>query len=656
VWPLLPGTAGVLVLVTSRRHLTALEDARAISLDTLPPPEAADLLIRLAARPGLDSDDAAVAEIIRLCGYLPLAIGMLARQLHHHPAWTAADLAADLAAERDRLELMAAENLSVAAAFDLSYQDLTGDQQRLFRRLGLHPGTDIDAFAAAALDDTDPLTARRHLQALYDQNLLAEPGHARYRLHDLIRAHARALADADPSDERDAASDRLLDYYLHTASTASRLLARRAPAGMPPVAAVPPAHVPDLSTREQALAWMDAERLNLHAAAGYAALHERPGHAIAIPAAMYGFLRGRSHWDQALVLHRAALEAALDTQDQLAEAGVLTDLGDMLRLTGDFPAAAVSLARALDLYRGLGNRIGEAAALSDLSAVQRVTGDYLASAASLARAMELYRDLGDRAGEATALTNLGLLQQITGEYAAAAASLGQAIELCRDPANRLREAQARTELAAVYRLTGDYPKATTSLGRALELYRGLGYPLGEANALTELGLVRYLIGDYPAATACLSQALELHRGLGHPLGEANTLNYLGAAQFKTGDDPAAAASLAQARELSRDLGYRFGEAVALNSMGALLLASAAPAEARACHEQAVAIATELGSLVEQAHALEGVGRCGIAEGHDEAGAGSLRQALAIYRKIGSPDAEQVAKILRDDGAGDRRNR
>ncbi len=80
---------------------------------------------------------------------------------------------------------MHVENLSVAAAFDLSYADLTSDQQRLFRRLGLHPGTDIDAYAAAALDGIDHSAARRGLEALYDQYLIAEPARGRYRLHDL---------------------------------------------------------------------------------------------------------------------------------------------------------------------------------------------------------------------------------------------------------------------------------------------------------------------------------------------------------------------------------------------------------------------------------------------------------------------------------------
>ena len=152
--------AGSLVLITSRRRLTALEDAAVISLDTLSPDEAAVLLARLAGRADLGSGAGPAGEITRLCGYLPLAIGMLARQLRHHPARTGAELAADLAAARDRLAVMRAENLSVAAAFDLSYADLTADQQRLFRRLGLAPGPDIDAYAAAALDDISLASAR----------------------------------------------------------------------------------------------------------------------------------------------------------------------------------------------------------------------------------------------------------------------------------------------------------------------------------------------------------------------------------------------------------------------------------------------------------------------------------------------------------------
>jgi hypothetical protein len=161
-------------------------------LDILSPGEAATLLARLAARPGLRAGDAAVGELTRLCGYLPLAIAMLASQLRNHPVRTSAGLAAELAEARDRLALMHAENVSVSAAFGLSYADLTPGARQLFRRLGLVPGPGIDAYAAAALDGTGLATARRYLEELYDQHLIAEPAPGRYQLHDLLRQHARA--------------------------------------------------------------------------------------------------------------------------------------------------------------------------------------------------------------------------------------------------------------------------------------------------------------------------------------------------------------------------------------------------------------------------------------------------------------------------------
>ena len=362
--------AGSVVLITSRRHLTALEDAAAISLDTLAPGEAAALLARLAGRPGLGAGDGAAAELTRLCGYLPLAIGMLARQLHHHPAWTAAGLAAELAAAAGRLELMRAENLSVAAAFDLSYQDLTAGQQRLFRRLGVHPGTDIDAYAAAALDGTDLATARRHLDGLYDHYLLTEPARGRYRLHDLLGEHARALAFAGDPADADAAAGRLLDYYLHTAAAAGQHIATRTTAVGRAPPGEPPAVAPRLSTAGQASAWLDAERANLHAAAGYAAASGRPGHAIAIPAAISGFLFARGHWDQSAALHQAALATARQAGDRAGQAGALNELGILQRATGDYPAAAASCQQALELYRGLGDRLGQASALDNLGRVQ----------------------------------------------------------------------------------------------------------------------------------------------------------------------------------------------------------------------------------------------------------------------------------------------
>jgi tetratricopeptide (TPR) repeat protein/transcriptional regulator with XRE-family HTH domain len=500
VRPMLPGAPGCLTLITSRRHLTALEGADTVSLDVLSSGDAAQLLVRLAARPGIDAGDPAVAGITRLCGCLPLAVGILARQLHHHPAWNLAGLAAELAGARDRLELMHAENLSVAAAFDLSYADLTTAQQRLFRRLGQHPGADIDAYAAAALADVSVAAASRGLDDLYDQYLLTEPTRGRYRLHDLIREHAHTLAAADQAAEHDAAVTRLLDYYLSTARAADRHFARRTPTGIPAVITIPPGSAPDLSAREDAIAWMEAEHHNLHASVSYAAGHGHSGHTIAIPAAISGYLRIRGHWHEALGLHHMAVTAADDTADQPAAAGALTDLGQLQYVTGNLAAAADSLARALDLHRKHGDQLGEANALAATGVMQQATADYPAATASLTSAQDLYRGLGDQLGAASTIFCLGVVQYLTGRYA----------------------------------------DATASHGTALRIYRELGNLAGQAGALSHLGTVQMAAGDYGAAIANVNQALALYRSAGDRPEEANALYFIGAAQRESEDYDSAA--------------------------------------------------------------------------------------------------------------------
>jgi tetratricopeptide (TPR) repeat protein len=607
VRPLLPGTAGSLVLITSRRRLAALEDAAQISLDTLSPGEAATLLARLAARPGMRAGDAAAGEIARLCGYLPLAIAMLASQLRNHPAWTGAGLAAELAAARDRLALMRAENVSVGAAFGLSYPDLTPGPQRLFRRLGLVPGPSIDAYAAAALDGTSLDEARRQLDELYDQHLLAEPAPGRYQLHDLLREHARALAATDVPAESDQAAGRLLDYYLHTALAAGRHFTPWASAYRRPLPSRPPAQAPGLSNLGQAGAWLEAERANLHAAADYAASRACVPHAFAIPAAMSGFLIARGYWDQSAALHRTALAAARRFGDRLGEADTLAELGIVQRETGDYPAATASWARALALYDDAGDLPGQANVLNQLGFLHVLTGDYLAVTASQQRALALARRAGDRLAEGTALNHLGLVQHLTGDYAAAAASQQQALALLRD----------------------------------------LGNLFGQAYALNDLGVVQQETGDHAAAAASQQQALALFRDLGNRLGQAQALNDLGLVQQETGDHAAAVASHQQALTLFGDLGHRLGQTEALNRLGELATRTANTAQARQRHTQALAIARELGAAPEEARALEGIGQAHLHDGNPSQAATHLQQALTIYQRIGALAARRVQQTIQD---------
>jgi tetratricopeptide (TPR) repeat protein/transcriptional regulator with XRE-family HTH domain len=607
VEPLLPGTACSLVLITSRRRLTALEDATVLSVDTLTPADAAALLARLAGRPDLGPETEAAGEIARLCGYLPLAIGMLARQLRHHPARTGAELAAGLASARDRLAVMHAENLSVAAAFDLSYQELTADQQRLFRRLGLAPGPDIDAYAAAALDDTGVGTVRSRLDDLYDNHLITEPQAGRYLLHDLLREYARTLADGDDDAESQAAVGRVVSYYAHVAAAASKHIATWTTAGGRPPPGSPPAHVPRLATPQQAAAWLEAERSNLFVTVSYAA-EALPQHAIAIATAMGGFLRASGRWDQAAAQYQTALHAA--------------------RLAGDRP--------------------GQAGTLDELGLLQQLTGNYAAATASLAQAAALYAKLGDLRGQAYALNHLGLVYQDTGDFQAATARHRQALALAREAGDRLAEAVSITDLGQVQQLTGDYPAAIASHKQALAMFQSLKSPFDQADATCQLGFDEWARGNYAAAAAWHRQALDLFRRLGDRLGQAWAIGGLGEVQLATADYPGASANLTKALELHRELGQRHSEAVLLNTLGDLALVTSAVEDARRRHSQALSIAREIGARVEETRALAGIGRS-LLPGSPAEAAAHLRDALVIAQRIGSPEAQRIQDTLTEHG-------
>ena len=534
---------------------------------------------------------------------------MLARQLRHHPAWTAAGLAAELAAARDKLALMHAENLSVAAAFDLSYADLTPGQQRLFRRLGLVPGPSFDAYAAAALDGITVDAARRYLGELYDQHLVTEPAPGRYEQHDLVREYARALAAADDPAESGAATGRLLDYYLHAAVTAGQHFApwvhtyRRPPPGNPP------ADLPGLSAADQATAWLEAERPNLHAAVDHAAASGRYLYAVQIPAAMSGFLAARGLWDESEALHQIALAAA----------------------------------------RGAGDRPGQATALGGLGFLASLAGDYPAAAARLADAAALYADIGDLPDQAYALTYLGFVQRLTGDCQAAIANYQRAQALARQASDRPAEAEALSNLGEVQHLIGDYLAATETQQLALKLYSEAGNRHGQALALNELGMIQQETGDYPRSAASQQQALELFRDLGDRLGQAIALNDLGVLQRETGDYPAADASHQQALTIYRDLENLLGQAEALNRLGELSSQTSATGRARQQHAQALAIARDIGMPFEEAHALEGLGRAYLHDGNPGEAVPHLRHALSIYQRIGAHAAGRVQQTLHDYG-------
>ncbi|MEV4756868.1 tetratricopeptide repeat protein [Micromonospora sp. NPDC049559] len=677
---LLPGGAGCLVLVTSRRRLAGLgaqQAAETLSLGTLPPEDATALFSTVAGRPGGDEADA-VEELVHRCGLLPLAICLLAAKLRPEPGWRVADLVREMGPARHPLGAMRAEDVAVDAAFDLSYRLLPLTRRRFLRRLSLHPGPDLDAYAAAALDGTTLQRARRQLDALYEDHLLDQPVLGRYRLHDLIGEYARAKADDDPGRERDDAVGRLLDYYQHGAHLADRRLSRPGrPAGG--AAVRPGPAVPELPDDRMAAAWLERERANLVACATLLHREPEPRRLIDLAAALAAYLRKTGPWEQAIALHRAAARAALETGDPLAEADARRELGLAYGLTGRYPQAEEALGQALELYLRLGRDDRRANALTQLATLRRRRGEPLAAVAELEQALALCQRLGDPYGHADVLDELGVVRHLTGDHAGAVRILRESLAIREELDDDHGQASTLKQLGTLQQRSCEYRAAKEAYERALVLYRRLGDRNGQDRVLGLQGLVLIELGEHRAAERTLTETLRRHRELGYRQGEAHALNYLGDLHSRTGEYAAAERELAEALRLYREIedpdgeadalnllgvllrlrgehgaardaceralalfrrrGLCLGQAEALNQLGLLLLTGNEPTEAAGRYRAALRLARRAGNPREEARALAGIGRCAQRLGNSRDAAQKLRQARAIHERIGAvPEA------------------
>jgi len=636
VAPLLPASAGCLVLVTSRRFLGDLPtDTVPVSLDVLTAAEAEQMFQRLAPHTGTHTDQ--VAELMAACGYLPLAVSLLARLLHRHRGWTVTDL---LTETRTRLLDIAAEHASIRAAFELSYQHLPATRQRFLRHLALHPGTQIEPHAAAALAGVSLDEATGLLDALHTDSLLIEIGYHRYTMHDLIRTYASTLAAHD--EDRDAATDRLLDFYQHATATANARLSRLTRPTADPKLPASSADLPYTRCPDPALAWLRTERANLLACL---ATTNDPRRIVALTAGLTELLRRDGPWTDALTLHTRATQAAASLDDKLEHANALDDLGAVRRLSGDYPAAAQDMRHALDIYRQLGHRLGEANALTGLSKTLARTADYATAAVLIEQAQDVYRDLGDQLGEAGALVELAITRGMTSDFQGAQEVLRPALALYQQLGDRPGQAYTLRMLGTAHCRLGDFTGARDLLHRALDLYRQLGSRSGQALALTDLGWALAGTGDHPEAVRCLHTALDLHSELDHRVGQSTALLFLGNALRRAGDLPGATEALRKALVLNRDIHNRSGEVWTLNELGTVHQLTGDTDQAMAAHQQALDLAEQLSSPLDKAQALAGFGRCARARGQHREATTQLREALDILQQISSGEATEVAAEL-----------
>ncbi|WP_197093754.1 AfsR/SARP family transcriptional regulator [Nonomuraea sp. SBT364] len=534
VRPLLPGPSDSLVLITSRRRLTDLDGVRSLPMDVLPAADATELFTRIAGERAVREPDA-VAEVLLLCGFLPLAVRIAGARLRHRPRWSVAYLAQRLRDERRRLSELATAERGVAAAFALSYRQLDEAERRLFRLLGLHPGRDVDPHAAAALAGTAVPEAEERLEALLDTHMLQQHEPGRYRFHDLLRQYAHDTAAEEPPPERHAALTRLLDHHLSAASAAMDLLypdsAHRRPRTGPPTMR--------FGGVADARAWLEAERGNLVRSAAHACDTGRPAHTGLLATTLYRYLYDHALHDDALTLYGKALAAARQLGDPAGEGRALTDLGWVRHTQGDHRLAAEHFEQALTVCRSAGDRRGQARALTGLGDVRARTGDHGAALAALGRSLELFRELGDRFGEAVTTDYLGVAHERQGRFAEAAGLHREALELFRGIGSRGGEADALHHLGVARLRQGRPAQADGHHRDALELYRRFGYRRGEAKALNGVAAAALALGEPGRARTLYRAALDVAVEVGDLAEQSRARTGLGLLDREGGHDRAA---------------------------------------------------------------------------------------------------------------------
>ncbi|MGY0068746.1 AfsR/SARP family transcriptional regulator [Streptomyces sp. QTS137] len=522
VRPLLPGSPGCLVIVTSRNRLTGLvagEGAHPLTLDQMTSAEAHDLLARRLGTGRLAAEPEAAYEIIARCGRLPLALAIVAAHACAHPAFPLSAIADEVSESHGSLDAFAGGDditTDVRAVFSWSYKALSAPAARLFRLLGLHTGPDISAPAAAALAGLPPREARGILAELTRAHLLTEHFPGRYTLHDLLRVYAAERVRAEETrEERDLAVGRLLSWYLHTADAAyphitpnrRRIPLEPLPEGCRPL---------EFTTHEQALDWCETERPNLVVAVHQADQAGKPGIAWRLPAVLWGFFYLRSHTHDWLDTSRTGLIAARTAGDRQGEAQGLSDTAAALRNAGRLEEAIVHLHRALELCQELGDRTARSSVVANLGDVYLHVGRLGKAVEYIRRGLALDRIEGSAWGEGIALCNLGDAYQRLGRYDDALGCLERALVVLRAGDNRWVEGVALDILGTVHHRLDRYDESVEYYRQALATHRDIGNRWGEGHTLGNLGDVHLDAGEPEAARASWRQALAIFAEFGHP--------------------------------------------------------------------------------------------------------------------------------------------
>lgn len=594
VRPLIPGSDGCRVVVTSRSRLAGLmarDGAQRVTLEVLPESESVELITAITADYRGQDDPADIAELARLCACLPLALRIAAERAATRPWMPLAQLIQDLRDESGLWDALTAEDGEeadgVRAVFAWSYRALPVDAARMFRLLGLHPGPEFSVQAAAELADVTVLDARRLLDSICGVHLIEQTGPDRYEFHDLLRAYAtNAAHHQDSLAEQYAALSRVLAWYLHVAHAAGT--AMRTPVRLLPPTALPaPSVVPAFPEYLDGARWFEVEWANLLAAVQAAEKSglDRVSWQLALMLRPY-FTREAPIADRLQVIETATSAARRD-DDRLAEAEALFALGSAYSTQHRLDDAVRVHQQVLDLRREIGDSEGELLSVNMLGVLFLMQRRFTEAVGQLESARVLSRERNDAEREATALFNLAEAYGSSGRYPEAIETASRSLELSRELGDQRRELVALVMLAVARAgsAEGERAEALELAGSALDLARARNDDRNEGWVLLEYARIQRLNGLFNDALVSCQRATTLHRALENRVREAEALDGTGEAYQGLGRAGDAVPFHRRAVAIFRELDDRWELALALDNLGAAL-AEVDAGEARVCRQEA----------------------------------------------------------------------
>ncbi|GLZ30482.1 SARP family transcriptional regulator [Lentzea sp. NBRC 105346] len=679
VRPLVPSSSESRLLVTSRgdlRGLLVLNDAQLVPLTTLGPDDAVGILVRILGHERVAAERDAARELVRLCAGLPLALRIAVADLAMRPGTAIADKVAALSTG-DRLSELAVPGdpeAAVAVVFAQSYTVLAEDCQLVFRRVGLSPGADFTAFDAAVLSGLPADRTQEVLDLLVGAHLVERVADTRFALHDLLRIYANdTCTQEDSEEERDAAIDRLCDWYLRMTDDAVRILyADQLRLPVTPGPALLPGRVP----REpgEAFSWLHAEHVNLVSAVTAAA--NDGGHRFASQLGsllhpFYFHIRDNIRWSSLCEVRMRAAEA---WGDPAALVAAWNSMCVYHYWRGDYAEAESAATKVLELCAAVEDRRWEAQTLNNLAAIVQVRGALDLALAYFHKALAVNEEIGSVVGRAKVLHNLATLAWDSGELRDALAKLKEATALHNSGGFLEAESFDHMSLSAVHLELGDFDAAV----RHYELYADIQHRMGSARldptAVSNLIWVKLHRGQldeaYDAALDALVEAqatlgrveecvcwdmlaeiasatgeyqdaldrslidLELSSEQAYARGQVRAMLQLARAHRNLGDLHNARRCLAEARVLIERDGQRLREGQELTERAQLHLADGSIDEALRCALDAVETHQRTGQRYREAMSLVVLAEVRRAAGDPELAHECEKQAAELFAACG----------------------